>query len=145
MYFLDVVNRGALPAMEKMLAFTQARHRMLTENVANVDTPGYQPRHLDPEAFQRALAEALDTRKRTRSPSLQIRSSEQFRQDRSGRLAVTPTVEPAENILFHDHTNVRIEKQMAMLAENAMMHQVVTELLNDKFQGLLKAIRGRVV
>ena len=144
MYFLDVVNREALPAMEKMLAFTQARHRMLTQNIANVDTPGYQTRHLDPKAFQQALAETLDTREKTRSPSLQIRSSGQFRQDRFGRLAVTPTVEPAENILFHDHTNVRIEKQMAMLAENALMHQVVTELLNDKFQGLLKAIRGKV-
>ena len=144
MFFYGIVNRGALPAMEKMLAFTQARHRMLTENVANVDTPGYQTRHLDARAFQRALREALDTQAETPSASLEIRSSNQFRQDRFGRLSVTPTVEPAENILFHDKTNARIERQMAMLAENAMMHQVVTELLRDKFNGLLKAIRGKV-
>lgn len=144
MYFLDVVNRGTVPLMEKMLAFTQARHRTLTENVANVDTPGYQTKHLDAQAFQRALREALDTKVRTRSRSLEIRPSQQFSQDRFGRLAVTPTGQPPENVLFHDQTNMRIEKQMAMLAENAMMHQAVTELLRGKFQELLNAIRGRV-
>lgn len=144
MFFADVVNRGTMPAMEKMLAFTQARHRMLTENVANADTPGYKTRHLDPQAFQRSLREALDTRKEKRSRSFEIRPTEQFRQDDFGRLSVTPTIEPAENILFHDKTNGRIERQMAMLAENAMMHQVVTELLQGRFNGLLKAIRGRV-
>ena len=41
MFFEGLVNRGSLPAMEKMLAFTEARHRVLTENIANVDTPGY--------------------------------------------------------------------------------------------------------
>jgi flagellar basal body rod protein FlgB len=55
---------------------------------------------------------------------------------------MTPTTEPAENLLFHDHTNMRIEEQMAMLAENAMMHQTVTELLRGKFETMLKAIRG---
>ncbi len=144
MYFADVVNRGPMPAMEKMLAFTQARHRMLTENIANVDTPGYQTKHLDARAFQQALAEALDRREERRTPALEIRGSRQFRQDRSGRLTVTPTVEPAENVLFHDQTNTRIETQMAMLAENAMMHQVVTELLRGKFEELTKAISGRV-
>jgi len=130
--------------MEKMLAFTQARHRMLSENVANVDTPGYKTRHLDAQAFQRALREALNGRAETRSAQFRIADTDQFRQDGEGRLVVTPTVEPAENILFHDRTNMRIEKQMAMMAENAMMHQAVTELLRARFEVLLKAIRGRV-
>jgi len=144
MFFYGIVNRGALPAMEKMLAFTQARHRMLSENVANVDTPGYKTRHLDAQAFQRALREALNGRAETRSAQFRIADTDQFRQDGEGRLVVTPTVEPAENILFHDRTNMRIEKQMAMMAENAMMHQAVTELLRARFEVLLKAIRGRV-
>jgi len=144
MFFVDVVNHGAMPVMEKMLAFTQARHRVLAENVANVDTPHYQTKHLDPQAFQAALREALDTRERTGSSDFRLRDTHEFRQDASGRLVVTPRVEPAENILFHDHTNGRIESQMAALAENAMMHQTMTELTRGKFEGLLKAIRGRV-
>jgi flagellar basal-body rod protein FlgB len=144
MFFYDVVNHGAVPAMEKMLAFTEARQRMLSENVANIDTPGYRARQLDAEAFQGALREALDARKEAPSSAFRIEESREVGQDEAGRLVVTPTEEPAENILFHDRTNARIEKQMAEMAENGMMHEAVSQLLRDKFQGLLKAIRGRV-
>ena len=145
MFFQGIVNSGAIPAMEKMLAFTEARHRMLAENVANVDTPGYKTKHLDPQAFQQALRTALDEKNETRSAEFRLPSTSEFRQDESGRLEVSPEVEPAENLLFHDQTNMRIERQMAMVAENAMMHETVPELLRGRFQGLLKAIRGQVM
>ena len=73
-----------------------------------------------------------------------MRGTRQFRQDQFGRLRVTPTAEPAENILFHDGTNIRIERQMAMLAENAMMHQMVSDRLKGKFDTMMTAIRGRM-
>lgn len=144
MYFVDVVNRGPTPLMEKMLAFTQARHQVLTENIANVDTPNYQAKHLDPKAFQDSLRSALAERERTRSLGLNVPSSRQARTDTDGRMVFKPTVEPAENILFHDKTNVRIEKQMAMLAENAMMHEFVANRLKARFDLLLTSIRGRM-
>ena len=49
-----------------------------------------------------------------------------------------------ENLLFQDGTNARIERQMALLAENTMMNQTVSNLLRAKFDGLETAIRGRV-
>jgi flagellar basal-body rod protein FlgB len=142
-FFADVTNRAGVPALEKMLAFTQARHQILTENVANADTPGYKARQVDAAAFQRSLRDALTRQDRTRSPDLELKTGKQFRLDRDGRLAVTPTESPPENILFHDGTNIRIERQMAHLAENAMMHQATTEMLRGKFEGLMKAITGR--
>ena len=57
---------------------------------------------------------------------------------------MTPSEEPAENVLFHDDTNARVERQMAMMAENTMMHQLASELLRERFDGLLKAIRGNI-
>lgn len=145
MLFVDIVNHSPMSALEKMLSFTEARHRVLTENIANVDTPGYQSKHLDVQAFQKSLSQAIEKQKESHSARLELDGTNQFSQDGSGRLIFTPEIEPAENILFHDKTNGRIEKQMAMLAENAMMHQAATELLRERFQGLMKAIRGRVV
>jgi len=144
MFFEDVVNQGTIQAMDAMLSFTQARHRMLTENIANADTPNYRTKHLDPGAFQEALATAIDDRKASPSGEFRIAASRQVEQDEQGRLVVKPQEEPAENVLFHDGTNVRIEQQMAMLAENAMMHQTVAELLRERYMGLVKAIQGRV-
>jgi len=144
MFFGDVVNRGSIPAMDKMLAFTQARHQVLTENIANADTPGYKTKQLDAKAFQAALAKAMDRRGTSGSDPLTLPGGDQWHMDRDGRLVVTPTTDPAENTLFHDGTNARIERQMALLAENAMMHQTVAEMLRGKYEGLLKAIRGTV-
>ena len=62
MFLADVVHRETLPVLEKALAFTEARHRVLVENIANVDTPGYRTKHLDAAAFQEALGKALARR-----------------------------------------------------------------------------------
>lgn len=143
MFLTDIVNRGTLPALEKLSAFTEHRQRVLAENIANIDTPNYKAKHLDPKAFQVALGEALDRRKEDKTQPFIMDTHEQFRTDERGRLVVTPTVHP-ENILFHDGTNVSIEKQMSALAENAMTHELSNELLRGKFTGLLTAIRGRM-
>ncbi len=144
MWFPAVFKGGGVPALEKMLAFTQARHRVLTENVANIDTPGYVTRQLDPKAFQQALRRAIDAARPSDPADLRLAATDQFHQREDGHLVITPTTEPAENVLFHDGTNSRIERQMAMLAENAMMHQAVTELLRGRYDSMISAIRGTV-
>ena len=57
---------------------------------------------------------------------------------------VRPSERPLENALHHDGTNASIEEQMAALAETGMMHQLATTLLKGNYDGLRKAIRGRV-
>jgi len=145
MFFGDVVNRGVMPALDKMLAFTQARQRMLAENVANIDNPHYRTKQLDASAFQKALREALETQKETGSAHFRVSESSELKQDEQGHLIVTPSEEPPENVLFHDDTNASIERQMQQMAENSMMHQIATELLRERFGVLQKAISGKVM
>lgn len=144
MFFNDLVNSGSIPMLDATLSFTQAQHKVLAENIANVDTPGYQARHLDPKQFQRTLATALARQREGRSATLPIESSEQVQRGADGELRFTPMREPAENVLFHDRTNASIERQMSLLAENAMMHQTAAELLAGKYQSMLKAIKGQM-
>lgn len=139
----NVINSDTIAVLEKALAFVEARHRVLTENIANVDTPGYRAKQLDVAAFQEALAKALARREENPSAPLELPASREFHTGPTGNLVVTPSEEPPENVLFHDGTNGQLERQMAMLAENAMMHRALTELLRGKYEGLLKAIRGR--
>jgi flagellar basal-body rod protein FlgB len=125
-----------------MLVFTGARHRALSENIANADTPGYRPLQFDPRGFQAALRRAFENRRP--SEPFRLPGTRQLREDTQGRLQVKPQREPAENLLFHDGTNGRIERQMSALAENAVAHQLAVELLRSRFDGLMRAIRGRV-
>jgi flagellar basal-body rod protein FlgB len=144
MMFGDLISGGSIPALDAMLSFTEANHKVLAENIANIDTPGYQARHLDAGQFQRALATAVARKNEERSTGLRVESSEQVQQGMDGELTFSPTTEPAENVLFHDQTNARIEKQMSALAENAMMHQAAAQLLALNYQGMLKAIKGQM-
>jgi flagellar basal-body rod protein FlgB len=143
MIFADIVNRGPVPVLEKLMAYTEARQRVLTENVANLDNPHYRTKQLDAKAFQQALREAANRQKATGSSEFELPAGEDFRVDDQGRLQVTPTERPAENVLFHDDTNASVERQMAMMAENDMMNQTASELLRERFASLLKAIKGQ--
>ena len=143
-FLSDITGGGAFPMLEKTLAFTESRNRMLAENVANVTTPGYRTKQLSIESFQSALKEASE-RRTPADKAFRLASSDEFKVDESGFLRTRPGREPAENLLFQDGTNARIERQMAMLAENAMMNQVAAEILKGYYGGISKAIRGRVV
>ena len=143
MFLADLANSGSIPTLEKLVAFTEARQRMLAENIANIDNPDYRAKQLDPKAFQQSLRKALDARKEHSGSELSLEQTSEVRQDAQGRLVVTPSEVPAENVLFHDNTNARIERQMATMAENTMMHQAAVELLRSKFEGLKAAIKGQ--
>jgi flagellar basal-body rod protein FlgB len=141
----DVVNSGRIPALDSMLSFLSARLDVLADNIANADTVGYRTKILDGNDFQKALRRAIDDRDPEPGSALRFRGTRQFHQDRGGDLVFTPTVEPPQNILFHDRSDMSIETQMKDLAETAMMHQAAVELLRGQYDGLKKAITGQVM
>lgn len=144
MFLSSLTDGGAIPALEKSLAFNHARLAMIAENVANVHTPGYRAKQLDVKAFQGALREALDAHRSNPSKPFTVRSGSEVNTDRFGQLQVTPSLEPVQNVLFHDGTNLSMEQQMADLAETGMANEITTRLLRGRYNGLRSAIRGTV-
>ena len=132
----------ALHAIELAVRFAEERHKVLAENVANIDTPDYQSKRLDCAAFEATLREALQQAKTNREKGLELRGEAQVSTGADGRLAVKPVVEPAENILFHDGGNASLERLMTDVQKNALDYNLAVTLLNKRFDGLLTAIRG---
>ena len=132
MFIERMLNDGNAPLLEQMLRFTTERHKLLAEDVVNVSTPGFRQKDLSVEKFQRLLSERLETR--DRSP----RGSVGF--DDIGVDVENPT----RNILFHDGNNRSMEQLMSDEAKNAMMHNMVVELLRKQFSELESALRERV-
>lgn len=131
-------------ALELTARFSEERHKVLAENVANIDTPDYHTKHLDPEAFQAALNAALGRAESSHQHRLELRGDAQVSTTPDGKLAVRPTVRPAENILFHDGRNASLEKLMTDLQSNGLDYSLATSLLGKRFEGLMRAIRGKV-
>lgn len=140
--FIDSLGEtGPIPALVKTMAFNEARLGVIAENVANAHTPGYRAKQLDPEAFQASLGQAIAARRGRPNAPFVVRG-EQFSTDEHGHLRVKPGEQPVSNVLFHDGTNVSLEREMAALAETGMMHELAGTLLSGRYDGLRKAIRG---
>ncbi len=132
MFIERMLNDGNAPLLEQMLRFTTERHKLLAEDVVNVSTPGFRQKDLSVEKFQRLLSERLETR--DRSPRGTV-----------GFEDIGADVEnPTRNILFHDGNNRSMEQLMSDEAKNAMMHNMVIELLRKQFSELESALRERV-
>jgi len=144
MIIANLAEGQTVSSLVKTLSFNAARLKMISENVANSETPGYRTQRLDTKGFQKAMRTALDRRSRDPRRGLDVRNGHEVTTSAQGFLEVTPSVVPAENILFHDGTNMSLERQMADLAETGMMQDLATTLLRGEYEGLRKAIRGRI-
>lgn len=141
MWIDRLLHSSTRQALEHTAKFAEERHKTLVENVANIDTPGYATKQVDPRSFQKALRSALNEIGDDAAP-LTIHS-EQARTDSTGCLRVTPTTKPPQNTLFHDGTNARLEALMTDTQDNAMSYDLAVTMLRNRFESLLTAIRGR--
>lgn len=138
---------GAMPTLERLIQFTSARHSVLADNVANISTPYYKSRDLDPESFQASLRKAIDRRRDTHpNPVAGSMDWQDTRQIRFGKDGMTTRSEAiGENILFHDENNRDLERTMQRVAENTLTHNTAIELLRSEMNLLRSAIRERLV
>lgn len=138
-------NSGAMPVLERMIQFTEARHRVLTDNIANLSTPYFKPRDLSVQSFQATLRQAIEQRRASADPQagpLPVQDTRQLR-FRGDGLDAAPD-HSNQNILFHDQNNRDVERLMQHLAENTLAHRMSVELMRGEMQMLQTAIRERV-
>lgn len=148
MLITDLANSGAAPALEQMMRFAAQRQRLLSHNIANIDTPNFQTTDVSPSAFQSQLKAAIDRRRDTTGGehgSLQLGSSEQVATDAAGNLVLTPSSTAGSgNILYHDRNDRDLERMMQGLAENTMSFRVASDLYRRHQDILRAAIAQRV-
>jgi len=143
MWIERLVSDPLTHGVELAARFAEQRHKLLAENVANLDTPDFQPQRLDPQAFQAALRTAFERVKRGDTDRLQLRGDAQVSTTADGKLRLRPAREPAQNLLFHDGTNARLETLMTDAQQNALSYRLALQLLRGRFNTMTAAIRGR--
>jgi flagellar basal-body rod protein FlgB len=131
-------------ALELTARFAEERHKVLAENVANIDTPDYHTKRLDTAAFQKTLKDALERSEGDGTQVLELRGEAQVSTTPDGGLSVRPQVRPADNVLFHDGRNASLETLMTEVQQNALDYSLATQLLTKRWNGLLAAIRGKM-
>ena len=112
----------------------QERQRLLAENVANADTPRFQPRDLTPPDFSRNKPQVAGlTLARTDGSHLAstAASGSQFHPDKGAGYETRPT-----------GNAVSLEDEMLKVASNQMDYQAATALYS-RSMGLIKTAMGK--
>jgi flagellar basal-body rod protein FlgB len=131
--FIDrLLNDGPSPLLEQQLRFTEARQAMIADNIANVSTPNYRQKDLSVEKFQKVLRARVERQASSAPGSVRF-------DDVDGELE-----SPRRGILFHDGNNRSMEQLMTDNAKNALMHNLVVELLRRQYQTMDMALKERV-
>jgi flagellar basal-body rod protein FlgB len=127
---------SALGIHESATLLRARRAEVLSNNIANADTPGFKARDLDFASMlkgEQASASdlAINT---TRSGHQQLTSDpSSLAADMMFRIPTQPSV---------DGNTVEVQEEMARYTENALDYQASFDFLNRKFKGLSKAITG---
>lgn len=134
----NIFSSTTIPALAEVVNFSQARHGVLVGNMANINTPGYRTRDLSVDTFQQRLKEAIAVSQKSGQPlSPGLSNVDPNDPMRSVR-------DSLKNILYHDDTNMDMEKQVAEITKNQYMHSLALTMLTDQFQLLQSAISERV-
>lgn len=106
------------------------RHRLISRNLSNIDTPGYQGTRI---FFEENLRKALDG---DVMPT-QLATTHANHLPEGVKKAFSEA--PSE---FLTDGDVQIDIEMAKLSENNLMFQAMTQLLNKKYEVLKTAIKA---
>ena len=115
-----------------------ARHEVLSANIANADTPGYRPRDVDFKSLMQAAASTDEAA--TDSGAARIDEIAKAPLDLQ---SMTYEPEYPDNRHGEDRLDgnaVSLDRQMALLTENALAHETSLTLLSRTLAGLRYAI-----
>jgi len=126
-----MMNQTNAPLLEKVLEFTAARHQLIADNMANVDTPGYRQKDLDAGRFYSQLQRRVADRADAAPGEVGFENIS------------TDVKHPNDGILFHDGNNRSMEQMTTEMAKNAMLHNMVIELLRKQFAQMDMALKDK--
>lgn len=123
---MSMIDTPMTEALGRFLDVTVARHKLISANIANIDTPGYRTRDLD---FRAELARAgAGNELGNEGASLSY-------------AAYAPVTRPVRGLLERpDGNNVSVERESLLLAETQMKFNLGVQLLKDQFHQISAAI-----
>jgi len=114
-------------SIERALDVAWLRNDVISQNIANVDTPGYKRKVVK---FEEMLESEMKTGRISNGTSAL-----------SGR-TISIVEDPTESSYRSDGNNVDIENEMALLAANSIRYNTFVQRISGDFQKLRTVIKG---
>lgn len=128
----SILKSNQISILEKALSAASLRHKTISDNIANVNTPGFKKSEV---SFEEQLELAMNTKS---SPI--ARTHERHLPIKSG-LNVEPTINTITTTSYRsDGNNVDIDSEMAALAKNSIYYDAIAQQVNKYFASIKSAI-----
>ncbi|GAB3067376.1 flagellar basal body rod protein FlgB [Virgibacillus ainsalahensis] len=126
---------GTIRTLENSLDYATAKNRIISGNIANVDTPNYKAKDVSFKNVLNDVKSSSFQAKKTHSEHLSFIQNPQTQ---------TPYKITTNNntVYSHNGNNVDIDKEMTELAKNQIYYQGLVDRMNGKLGSLQTVIRG---
>ena len=124
---------GTISTLDKALNYSATKQKVISQNIANVDTPNYKAKDVSfKAAFNEALGESLIAN-RTNARHFAFNKTNHS----------SSTIITKNQVSYNESGNsVDIDQEMADLATNQIYYNALTERISGKFSSLQNVIRG---
>ncbi len=119
---MDLSDKNVV-LLSKLLDLTASKNKVLANNIANVNTPGYKKSEV---SFEKELLKAVESKDINKIKGLQ--ESLSLSKDKSTR---------------KDGNNVDLDQELVTFYQMSDKHNIYLEILSKKFKGMIAAIEGR--
>jgi len=116
--------------LSNILEFTQRRRAVITENIMNVNTPGYEPKDLDAGEFADLMGRAVV--EHTQSRRLVLCDGKHIFFGEEGSFRTIPILDEQGKELLATDTKGYLQYQTDKLSENLFNSHVAGDLLDRK-------------
>lgn len=116
--------------LAKIVEFTTRRHRILTDNILNVNTEGYEPMDIDVEGFAGVIA--LGLTEYLHNERLLLQDIESISFGENGAFQSLSYVDDEAMILFKTDLKAYLKYEIRKYSENLLNKKVGIELLRQK-------------
>ncbi|MGQ9512511.1 MAG: flagellar basal body rod protein FlgB [Thermodesulfitimonas sp.] len=132
---MSIFNDPVKVALAKTLDAAALRQRVIADNIANADTPGFKKGTVE---FEAALRQAVG------GEPLALKTTDPRHIGSSSLSSVTPQVKRVTTTTTQrtDGNNVDIEEEMVNLVTNNLTYQAAVRFISGKFSSLRYVISG---
>jgi flagellar basal-body rod protein FlgB len=121
--------------LKKTLDLRSANQRVIAANIANADTPGYAPAHLE---FEQQLQQAIQSKSST-----QITHPDHIPVGTTDIDSVTGTITTNQDTTgIGDENGVNVDQEMLDLSKNELVYEAAAQLLKTRLSLLSYVVQG---
>ncbi|HUV40833.1 MAG TPA: hypothetical protein VMW23_03475 [Sedimentisphaerales bacterium] len=114
----------------KIIEFTHNRQKLLTQNIQNINKPGFVPKDLPEHQFSRLLNAAID--EHINSGKLLLRDTELVKFGANGTFEIAPVPDTKAGSLLTKSKSAYIKLQITKLVQNLLDRKAAFGLLRQK-------------